>query len=152
MPSQYLKLFKGGKYNQSTLYVRMEIHKRNLETAFATKHWLLTWAQNLPESRRRAWYSCLHFISIYCSHLRFQEETEITPEERINRASQNRPLPPTNLPPQMSTVTYSDVLHSGAHLIGTRLLPSSDDSDNHFSGTPHRCITEIMTNEAKCFQ
>jgi hypothetical protein len=46
-------------------------------------------------------------------------------------------------------------LHPGAvvnHIMGTRLLPSSNDSDNIFSGTqllwnPWRRRTEIMTNQ-----
>jgi hypothetical protein len=40
---------------------------------------------------------------------------------------------------QMRTITYNDETASCSwsnHLMGTRLLPSSDDSDNIFSRTP----------------
>jgi hypothetical protein len=32
-----------------------------LKTAFADKHWLLTWAHKLTKTRRKIWLLCLHF-------------------------------------------------------------------------------------------
>jgi hypothetical protein len=51
---------------------------------------------------------------------------------RNHRALQDRP------PLQMRMITYNVKVvpwSRSSHLIGTRLFPSSDDSDNNFSGT-----------------
>jgi hypothetical protein len=38
-------------------------YDRYLETAFAKKHWLLTWAHKLTKSRKKTWHFCHHFMS-----------------------------------------------------------------------------------------
>jgi hypothetical protein len=51
----------------------------------------------------------------------------------------------------MKTVTCNDEAAPWSrnnHLIRTRLLPSSEDSDNNLSGIPCKTRTEMMTNQA----
>jgi hypothetical protein len=51
---------------------------------------------------------------------------------------------------QMRAMTYDEVAAPWSRsnqLMGPRLLPSSDDSDNNFSRTPCRIRTEIMITQ-----
>jgi hypothetical protein len=105
----------------------------------------------LTKSRIKAWHPCLHFVSIsFCS------ESLKSGNDGTDNVffSGNENYPQGTAEPHgmdrstMRTSTYNDEAvpwSRSNHSMGTRLLPSSDESIN-FSGIPHKRI-EIMINQ-----
>jgi hypothetical protein len=114
-----------------------------LKAAFAEEHWLLT---DKLKSRRKAWHSCLHFLSIFAltqslyNHLEFQEEQDPQITSFFVMRNWNYP---------QATTSVGQTIPKGwsNHLIVIRLLPSSDDIDNNFSKTLGRRRTELKVNQ-----
>jgi hypothetical protein len=86
-------------------------------------------------------------VILSCSHLGIKENRTI--DNIFMTRDQNYPYGQTIS--QMRTTTYTDetiLWNRSNHLMGTRSLPSSDDSNNNFSETfLWNFQTEIMDNQ-----
>jgi hypothetical protein len=117
------------------------------QTVFAEEHWLLIWPHKLNTGEELAIPRfILYLLSFALSHSLLQppwnqgrtgwsmtslwEGTETSHQEQWRLAGRT--------PLQMRTITYNDEAapwSRSSHLMRTRSLPSSDDSDDNFSGT-----------------
>jgi hypothetical protein len=118
---------------------------RGTQIALAEKHWLPAWAHVLIKTEKLGIPASILYLS--CSKP-FSLQSPWIPErtERITSLRQGtetshkeqRGLLGQNIP-QRRTITYSDQAAPWSrsnHLMGTRLLPSSDVSDSIFFRTP----------------
>jgi hypothetical protein len=121
----------------------------------------LPWAHKLTKSRRKAWHRSLHFVSVSFALSLFLLKSPCIPGrtelmENIIRTkgwscSQGAVEPHrTDTPKEDNCLGWGNwVLWSrGTRLMGTRLLPSSEDRDNSFFETPCRTRTEMTSDQA----